>query len=262
MLIGYISIQAGEFGAGLKEIEAVEEEADDIHPFYRIGFAGIRASLAAMRGNRDEATRQLELAQAAAPEMDSKLATHTMAMIEADVARCLGDWEKAARLSLPAGKDSNYEIDGNDLAAQAAVAGGLGPELAEAIAMLQPFRGTGRLADGAIEAAEAGQLARSGRWEEARAGYRRALSLRHDAADHLKAAYDGLNWGLLAADRDPEAKTAMTEAEAFFAWRGATPMVNTYKAAFVPLRDDSVSTAAPPASVTAAAEAEAPASRT
>ena len=207
------------------------------------------------------AARQLQLAQAATPEMDSKLATHSMAIIEADVARSLGDWERAARLALSAGKDSNYEIDGNDLAAQAAVAGAIGPELAEAIATLQPFRGTGRLADGAIEAAEAGQLARAGRWEEARAGYRRALSLRHEAADQLKAAFDGLNWGLLAADRDPEAKTAMTEAEAFFAWRGATPMVNIYKASFVPLADSSVSRASPPASVTTA-EAGSPASRT
>jgi class 3 adenylate cyclase/tetratricopeptide (TPR) repeat protein len=257
MLMGYSSIQSGEFGAGLKEIEAVEEEADDIHPFYRIGFAGIRATLAALRGDREEAARQLQLAQAAAPEMDSQLATQTMAMIEADVARSLGDWERAARLALPAGRDSNYEIDGNDLAAQAAVAGALGPELTEAIATLQPFRGTGRLADGAIEAAEAGQLARAGRWEEARAGYRRALSLRHDAADNLKAAFDGLNWGLLAADRDPEAKTALVEAEAFFAWRGATPMVNIYKAAFVPVA--TVTATAPPPSVT---RSEVPASRT
>jgi hypothetical protein len=83
------------------------------------------------------------------------------------------------------------------------------------------------------------------------------LSLRHDAADNLKAAFDGLNWGLLAADRDPEAKTALVEAEAFFAWRGATPMVNIYKAAFVPVA--TVTVTAPPPSVT---RSEVPASRT
>jgi tetratricopeptide (TPR) repeat protein len=252
MLLGYTSIWVGDFGAWLKEIEAVEEQGTELNAFYRIGFAGIRAVLAGLRGNREEAARHLDAARAAAPELDSRLGSLTLSMIEADVARSSGDWATAARLGLQAGKDVNYEVDGNDMAAQAAVAGALGPELAEAIATLEPLRGTGRLADAAIAAAEAGQLARAGRWEEARAGYRRALTLRREAAANLEGALDGLNWGLLAGDRDPEAKTALTEAEAFFAWRGATPMVNIYKAAFVPLSAGPVARTTPPASVVAA----------
>ena len=123
--------------------------------------------------------------------------------------------------------------------------------------MLQPLQGSGRVADAALAAAEAAQAARGGRWEESRAGYRKALSLRHQAGDVMNAAFDGLNWGLLAGDRDPEAKTAMTEAEAFFAWRNGTPMVNAYKAAFVPVA--TVTAAAPPPSVT---RSEVPAGKT
>jgi hypothetical protein len=159
-----------------------------------------------------------------------------------------GDWRSAARGALEAGKDHNFGLDGPDLAARSAVAGGLDAELAEAIAALRALEGAGRMADAALAAAEAGQLARAGRWEEARAGYRKALSLRHQAGDVLRGAFDGLNWGLLAGEHDPEAKTAMTEAEAFFAWRGGTPMANAYKAAFVPVAK--VAAAAPPPSVT------------
>jgi hypothetical protein len=137
------------------------------------------------------------------------------------------------------------------------VAGALDGELAEAIALLRHEQGSGRLAVAALAAAEAGQAARAGRWEEARAGYRNALSLRHQAGDLMLAAIDGLNWGLLAGDRDPEARTAQTEAEAFFAWRAGTPMVNIYKAAFVPM--STVSATAPPPSV---ARSEVPATRT
>ncbi len=250
--LAYASIRAGEFGAWLKEMDAIEEEVETVPPFYQMTFAGVRAQLAGLRGNREEAARQLEIAKAAAPALDSKLGTATLVILHADFARAFGDWAAAARDALVAGTDSNYAVDGNDLAAQAAVAGGLASELAEAIAALEPFRGSGRIADGAIAAAEAGQLARAGRWEEARAGYRRALALRHEAGDPLNAAFDGLNWGLLAADKDPEAKTAMTEAEAFFAWRGSKPMVEIYKAAFVPTADAAASGAASPSRMPAA----------
>jgi class 3 adenylate cyclase/predicted ATPase len=237
MLLAGNSLRIGEWGAWMAEMAAMEE-AETIHPFYQVTFAGPRAGLASLRGDREGTSRQLEIARAAAAPLDSQQVTSVLALIEATVARSAGDWAIAARRGLDAAaRSSDNYIDGPDIAAQGAVAGGLASELAEAIALLQPHRGTGRLADAALTAAEAGQLARGGRWEEARAAYRRALSLRHQAGDLLNAAFDGLNWGLLAGPHDPEAKTAQTEAEAFFAWRGATPMVTAYKVAFVPMAD-------------------------
>jgi len=248
MLLAFGAIRTGQFGAWIKEIEALEEAEEDIHPFYRMGFAGTRGMLASLRGDRDEAARQMEIARVAGTQLDSQLATATLALGTAQRAFFEGDWNASATSALEAGKDSNYHLDGPDLAAQAAVAGGLDAELEEAISLLRTQEGTGRVADAALAAAQAGQLARNGRWEEARAGYRKALSLRHQSGDVLVAAFDGLNWGLLAGEQDPEARTAMTEAEAFFAWRGGTPMVTSYKAAFVPVAK--VAAAAPPPSVT------------
>jgi class 3 adenylate cyclase/predicted ATPase len=255
MLLAFGSLRVGEWGAWNKEMQALEE-AEPIDLFIQLCFAQYRAALGALRGDREEARRQLEIGKAAGAQLDSVLATSTLALGEAQVAVFVGDWPTGARFALEAATDNNWELDGPDLAAMAAIAGGLDAELEQAIALLRPQQGSGRVADAALAAAEAGQAARAGRWEEARAGYRRALSLRHQAGDAMPAAFDGLNWGLLAGDHDPEAKTAMTEAEAFFAWRGGTPMVNTFKAAFVPV--STVSAAAPPASVT---RSEVPAAR-
>ena len=246
MMLAGDSLRTGDWGSWMKEIAAVEEEeGETLNPFYRVTYAGLRAMLAALRGDREGAAAQLKISAEAVAQLDSKLATATLVLVEADVARSGGDWQTAAERGLEAGHDANYYVEGPDLAATAAVAGGLDAELSEAIAMLQPFAGAQRMADAALAAAEAGQLARLGRWDDARVAYRRALSLRQQVGDLLYGAIDGLNWGLLAADRDPEAKTAMTEAEAFFAWRGATPMVTIYKAAFVPVTK--VPMAAPPA---------------
>ena len=257
MLLAFGSLRVGEWGAWNKEIEALEE-AEPIDPWIQLCFAQYRANLGALRGDHEEARHQLEIGKAAGTQLDSMLATSTLALGEAQVAVLVGDWPTGARSALEAATDNNWELDGPDLAATAAIAGGLDAELAQAIALLRPQQGSGRVADAALAAAEAGQAARAGRWEEARAGYRRALSLRHQAGDAMLAAIDGLNWGLLAAGQDPEAKTAQTEAEAFFAWRNGTPMVNTFKAAFVPVAK--VSAAAPlPPSVT---RSEVPAGKT
>jgi tetratricopeptide (TPR) repeat protein len=259
MMLAGDSLRTGDWGAWMKEISALEEEEESLHPFYRTMYAATRAWLAGLRGDREGAATQLKIATDEAAQLDSNLVRAGIAITEADVALSGGDWELAVRRGLEAGRDQNFIVEGPDVAAQAAVAGGLDAGLAEAVAMLQPLKGTQRTADAALTAAEAGQLARAGRSDDARAAYRGALSLRHQVGDLLGAARDGLNWGLLAGQHDPEAKTALTEAEAFFAWRGGTPMVNIYKAAFVPMTI--VTAAAPPAEVTRS-EVGSPAART
>ena len=124
------------------------------------------------------------------------------------------------------------------------MAGALPDELASAVTTLGTNPGKGRLVEASFVAAEAGQLARSGRLDDARAGFRRALGLFHEGGDLLSEATVGLNWGLLAGGRDPEAAAAEKAAEAFFTERGAAPMLADYRAAFVPVVADNV----PPAS--------------
>lgn len=78
-------------------------------------------------------------------------------------------------------------------------------------------------------------MARTGRLEDARAGFREALGIYRDGGDRLNEALTGLTWGLLAAERDPEAAAAEAAAAAFFTERGAAKMLADYRAAFVPL---------------------------
>jgi class 3 adenylate cyclase/tetratricopeptide (TPR) repeat protein len=257
MIMASDSFRLGEWGAWMSEIAAVED-AETLHPFYQTGFATIRANLAALRGDQDGAAAQVAIAKAAAGQLDSKLVTAALELTDAEVARAAGDWSTAVHQGLAASKDSNFSLEGADLAVLAAVAGDLGSELAEAITHLRGLQQTGRVAVAALAAAEAGQLARAGRPDDARAGYRRAIALRHEAGDLLGAAFTGLAWGLLAGAHDPEAATALTEAEAFFAWRGGTPMVTRFKAAFVPVAESAEPVRGPAVAGTAS---KSPASR-
>jgi class 3 adenylate cyclase/tetratricopeptide (TPR) repeat protein len=228
------SIQMGDWGAWMDEMDAVEE-AEPLHPFYQVAFAEVRAILAAVRGDRQEADVQLARSASAAPQLDSLLVTAAEAMTESRVALYRGEWARAARRALDAAQEQNFGEDGPQSASFAAVAGGLPDELAAAISILRPNQGKGRMVDASLAAAEAGQAARAGRLDEARAGFRRALDLFHEGGDLLSEAITGLNWGLLAGGRDPEAAAAEKAAEAFFTERGAAPMLADYRAAFVPV---------------------------
>jgi hypothetical protein len=179
---------------------------------------------------------------AATPQLDSALVTAAEAITESRVALYRGEWLLSARRALDSAKDQNFSDEGPHVAAMAAVAGGLPDELAVAIAALDARHRKGRMVEAAFLAAQGGQAARSGRLDEARAGFRRALGLFREGGDLLSEATVGLNWGLLAGGRDPEAAAAEQAAEAFFSERGAAPMLADYRAAFVPLADGPVVT--------------------
>ncbi|MEP6808035.1 MAG: hypothetical protein ABI978_05495, partial [Chloroflexota bacterium] len=234
MLLASNGLQLGEWGSWMDEIAAFEE-AEPLDPFFQMAYANIRAILAALHADREGAAEQVDLARAAATPLDSQLVTASLALTDAQVARAAGDWSIAARRGLEAARDTNFDTEGPTIAAQAAVAGDLAGELSEAIALLKGVHRTGRLKDAALAAAEAGQAARAGRSDEARAGYRRARTLFHEGGNRLEEAFTGLTWGLLAGDSDPEAVSAQAEANAFFTWRGGARMVAAFKAAFVPL---------------------------
>ena len=110
-----------------------------------------------------------------------------------------------------------------------------------------PYQGTGTMA--AIAGSEGAQAARQGRWDEARALYRRALELRERTGELLGVALCGLEWGALAGDRDPEAAAAAAAGQAFFAERDALITVDRYRAAFVPAGPDAGAIASAPRAV-------------
>ncbi|MBA3688721.1 MAG: AAA family ATPase [Chloroflexi bacterium] len=257
LLAGH-SIQMGDWGAWIPEMDAVEE-AEPLHPFYQVAFAEVRALLAAARGDQREADAQRARAAAAVPRLDSVLVTASEAMTDSRVALYRGEWLRSARRGLDGAQDQNFSDEGPHVAAMAAVAGGLPEELAVAITALDARQRRGRMVEAAFVAAQAGQVARSGRLDGARAGFRRALGLFHEGGDVLSEALVGLNWGLLARGHDPEAAAAEKAAEAFFTERGAAPMLADYRAAFVPLADAApVAALAPPG---AGAEVGSPATR-
>ena len=247
----------GEWGAWIKEMAAARG-GGDLHPFYRVGFAEVRAAWRPCAATGRRPMRQMEIGQcrrsrARQPARDGQR-WHSR---RRSIAMCRGDWTAAAKRRPGGGEGpATSASTAPDLALEAAVAGASRAELAAAIPLLRPPRATGRMADAALAAAEAGNWRGAAGWEEARAGYPQALSLRHQARRCPSGAFDGLNWGLLAGRPGSRGEDRETEAEAFFAWRGGTPMVNAYKAAFVPVA--TVSAAAPPASVT---RSEVPAAR-
>ena len=251
------SIQMGDWGAWMDEMDA-GEEGEPLHPFYQVTYAEVRAMLAAVRGDQGEADAQLVRSAHAAQQLDSLLVTATEAMTESQVALYRGEWARSARRGLDAAQEQNFQDDGPRSTSFAAVAGGLSDELAAAITTLGANKHKGRIVEASFASAEAGRLARSGRLDEARAGFRRALGLFHEAGDLLSEATIGLNWGLLAGGRDPEAAAAEKAAEAFFTERGAAPMLADYRAAFVPLAAARAA-AAPPSD--AGTEVTSPAAR-
>ncbi len=236
MLLASDSIKTGDWGAWLDEIEAIEE-AETPHAFYQAGFASVRSGLASVRGDEELADAEQAKAEAAAATLDSHMVTAAMALSDANRALFRGEWQAAVRKGLFASADSNFTTEGAAIAAHAAIAGDLHDDLLQVLETMQASPSRGRLSVAAIANAEGGLAAREGRWDEARTGYRQALELRRQAGNLLEEAVTGLEWGGLAADRDPEAATAGAAGEAFFTERGGAAAVERYRAAFVPVGD-------------------------
>ncbi len=202
-----VSIQTGEWGAWMDEVEAIEE-AETQHAFNQASIASIRSMLASVRGDEELADTEKEKQDAAAATLDSRQVTAGQALTDAYRTIFRGDWAAAVNGGLLASADSNFTTEAAALAAHAAAAGDLQEDLPRVVAVLRasPFRT--RLSNAAIANAEGGLAAREGRWDEARIGYRQALELRRQAGNLLEEAITGLEWAALAADADSEAGAA------------------------------------------------------
>jgi hypothetical protein len=165
--------------------------------------------------------------------MQSVMVDAALEFLRSQIAFFQGDWARSARLGIAASSNPNYVLDGAIYAAHAAVAGDLRDELRTAIEVhrASPLQGT--VTGAAQAAAEAGLAAREGRWDDAHAGYQRALDATREAGFRLEEAFIGLEWGALAGSRDAEAAAAAAAGEAFFTERGGSSAVERYRAAFV-----------------------------
>ncbi|MBA3688722.1 MAG: AAA family ATPase [Chloroflexi bacterium] len=214
---------------------AVIEEAEELSGFFEAGFAAARSLNAALRGDLEEATAQGERASRAAATLQSVMVNAGTDLLRGELAFFRGDWSTAARLSLAATENGNFVLEGAIWAAFASVAGDLRAEVRAVIAVDRESPYLGRMTSAALAAAEAGLAAREGRWAEVHGGYRKALDAIHESGYFIYEAMTGLEWGMLAGSRDPEALAAGEAGAAFFADRGAAVVVERYRAAFVPV---------------------------
>ncbi|MEP7041181.1 MAG: adenylate/guanylate cyclase domain-containing protein [Chloroflexota bacterium] len=224
----------------LEEMVAIEE-AEDLSAFFQGAFAATRALHAALLGDQEEAGAQLALTEKAAATLQSGMVDLALQLLRGQLAFLKGDWQTAARLTLASTENSNFVLEGAIWAAYASVAGDLRDELRAAIAVDQrsPYRG--RITGAVTAAAEAGLAAREDRWQEVHAGYERALNAIRESGYFIYEAMTGLEWGMLAGSRDPEALAAAEAGAAFFANRGASVVVDRYRAAFVPISGEAAS---------------------
>jgi predicted ATPase len=234
MALAELANHAGRADRWLKEMAAIEE-VEELGPFFAGGFASARAILAAQRGDLEEATAQEALAARAAASLESPLVNASMDLLRGQIAFFRGDFSTAARLALASTENSNFFLEGALWAAFAAVAGDLREDLRAVIVFGRESRWEGRMINAVTAAAEAGLAAREGRWDEVHSGYRGALDAIHESGYFIYEAIMGLEWGMLAGSRDPEALAAGEAGAAFFADRGAEVVVERYRAAFVPV---------------------------
>jgi class 3 adenylate cyclase/predicted ATPase len=236
MGLAEIANHSGHGERWLSEMAAIEE-VEELGPFFEGGFAATRSLLAGLRGDLEEATAQESRASQLAGSLQSAMVTAALGLLRGQLAFFRGDWPTAAKLALASTENSNFYHEGLIWAVFAAVAGDLRDELRAAIAVGQESPYEGRMTSAAIAHAQAGLAAREGRWDEVHSGYRSALDAIHESGYFVYEAMTGLEWGMLASSRDPEALAAADAGAAFFADRGAEVVVERYRAAFVPVSE-------------------------
>jgi tetratricopeptide (TPR) repeat protein len=218
----------------LAEMAAIEE-AEEQGPFFTSGFAAVRALRAGWAGDLEEAAAQAAIAQEAASSLQSGMVDRALDLVQGQLAFFRGDWATAAKLALASTTNSNFVLEGAIWVAFAASAGDLREELRAALAVDRGSPYQGRMTSAALAIAEAGLAARESRWDAVHAGYRRGLDGFRESGYHIYEAMVGVEWGMLAGSRDPDALAAAEAGEAFFAERGAEVVVERYRAAFAPV---------------------------
>jgi hypothetical protein len=218
----------------LAEMEAIEE-ADELSPFFETGFAATRALQAGFGGDLETAAAQQAVAEQSAATLESGMVNAAIDLLRGQLAFFRGDWSTAAKMALASTENVNFVLEGAIWAAFAAAAGDLREALPTVMTICRESPYQGRMTSGAAAAAGAGLAARDGRWEEVHTGYRSALDAYRECGYFVYEAMLGIEWGMLAGSRDPEALAAAEAGAQLFADRGASVVVERYRAAFVPV---------------------------
>jgi hypothetical protein len=246
MVLGLVEISnhAGDADQWLKEMAAIAE-AEEVSPFFAAGFASTRALHHALSGDLEGAAAEMARSEQAAAGLESGMVDRALDLLRGQLAFFNGDWATGAKLALAATANSNFVLEGALWGARAGIAGDLLDEVRAAIEVDRASPYQGRMTNAALAAAQAGLAGREGRWEEVHAGYRTALDAIHESGYLIDEALTSLEWSALAGSRDPEALAAGEAGAAFFANRGASSVVDRYRAAFVHVSGDAAPARAP-----------------
>jgi class 3 adenylate cyclase len=199
----------------------------ELHIAWRATALGV---LAAATGDRPEAESQIVTAREQLQHIDTLPQVTSIASEIGLVYLLLGEW--SAALDAMAGMEGG----GNDaaicmLAAIAAAAAGDRDQVA-AVATRTSTIDEFRVANATRRQVAASLAATSGEWDEARAAYIAAVAEYRELDLNLEAAMVSLELAAYLGDRFDDARAAGEAAEAWFAERNATSVVDHYRAAF------------------------------
>jgi tetratricopeptide (TPR) repeat protein len=234
MALSDSALRLGRWDDWMDEMDTLEANEAPF-PFYQAGFAGSRSTRLSLRGDHAGAERELGEATKIIRELQSAQADAFLNIRRAWMHFIAAAWQDAVQEARQSAVNSNFDVESWWLAANAAAAGGLTDVLEEAIAGLEGSPYTGRTTQALVIAGRAALAGRQGRWDEAAAGFDQARSELTEAGELVYAALTSLLWAALAEDRSPKAGEAGSDAEGFFATRGALSFVHAYRAAFVPV---------------------------
>jgi tetratricopeptide (TPR) repeat protein len=237
--------RGGDWDAWNQERDEVEE-AESPSPYYRVGYAGARALRAAMRGDRAEAERQANESIGFSSQLAAAQLGPFHRLVSAWLRLSEGRWTDAVADARAASDNSNFTVEAWWVVGLAAGAGDSRQDLEDALAVLRdpPFRGP---VTDALERIVAATLAVR---RDPSAGDDHAFGIPHrfllDNGDLLYGHLGGLLWVGLRSGASPGARAAGEEAATFFAQRGASTFVDTFRARFVPIAQPAAASAPAP----------------
>ena len=213
------------------------------------------AVLEAARGDEDTARSRLGEADRLGKFIESAPQASARAVQNATAYILLGD-PAAALAAIEGLSGGGQDILFQEWQQAAAAMLGDAPAVAHARARVAaPTRG--RLQRAVDHHGAAVEASIEGRWDEARGEYEQAIEGYQAMGYFMDAALTALAFGAYLGDRFADARTARTEAEAWFAERGGTPIVERYQAAFRGTPAPAPGTTEPGTASPAASEVEA-----
>jgi tetratricopeptide (TPR) repeat protein len=222
------SISIGDWDQARADLAYLADwDLSELHTGWRAGALGV---LAAASGDRPEAEAHIAAAQEQLQHIDTLPQVTSVAWAIGLVYLLLGEW--SASLDATAGKEGG----GNDAmictnSALAAAAAGDRAQVAAVMARAATI-GEFSVANATRRQVSASVAATGGDWDEARTRYAAAIAGYRALDLNFEAALVSLEFAAFLGDRFDDARVTGEAAEAWFAERGATSAVETYREHF------------------------------